>query len=261
MLRGVREIKKPHKGLIHGSLGGSGEIRTHGPFRAAGFQDRCNRPLCHTSCGRNCNLVLDPNWGSSGRHGKINVDLTPIKSNEHALGFDVGDDVGQAGLGFEVGHDKGFEAFGGGAHAGGVGVHHVEVGAHMGGQVGFVDDEEIAFGNAGAAFARDFFASCHIDHVDGEVGQFGAEGGGQVVAAAFYKYHVGVGKLFQHAVDGFEVDRGVFANGSMGAAACFNAHDAIGIQGTTDSEQALIFFGVDVVGDGHQVPLLAHAFA
>jgi hypothetical protein len=29
--------------------GGSGEIRTHGPFRVAGFQDRCNRPLCHAS--------------------------------------------------------------------------------------------------------------------------------------------------------------------------------------------------------------------
>ena len=56
---------------------------------------------------------------------KINVDLTPFKLNEHALGFDVSDDVGQAGLGFEVGHDEGFEAFGGGAHAGGVGMHHV----------------------------------------------------------------------------------------------------------------------------------------
>ena len=50
---------------------------------------------------------------------------------EHALGFDVVDDFGQSGLGFEVGHDEGFEAFGGGAHAGGVGVHHVQVGAHV----------------------------------------------------------------------------------------------------------------------------------
>ena len=29
--------------------GGSGEIRTHEPLRVAGFQDRCNRPLCHAS--------------------------------------------------------------------------------------------------------------------------------------------------------------------------------------------------------------------
>jgi hypothetical protein len=29
--------------------GGSGEIRTHGRLPVAGFQDRCNRPLCHAS--------------------------------------------------------------------------------------------------------------------------------------------------------------------------------------------------------------------
>ena len=30
-------------------FGGSGEIRTHERFPVAGFQDRCNRPLCHAS--------------------------------------------------------------------------------------------------------------------------------------------------------------------------------------------------------------------
>jgi hypothetical protein len=30
--------------------GGSGEIRTHERLPVAGFQDRCNRPLCHASC-------------------------------------------------------------------------------------------------------------------------------------------------------------------------------------------------------------------
>ena len=177
------------------------------------------------------------------------------------MGFDVGDDFGEAALGFEIGHDERLEAFGGGAHAGGVGVHDVQVGAHVGGEVGFVDDEEIAFGNARAAFARDFFASCNVDHVDGEVGQFGAEGGGQVVAAAFHKHHIGVGKFFQHAVDGFKVDGGIFADGRVGATASFDAHDAIGFECAADSQQALVFFGVDVVGDGHQVPFLAHAFA
>ena len=33
---------------IHFS-GGGGEIRTHERLPFAGFQDRCNRPLCHTS--------------------------------------------------------------------------------------------------------------------------------------------------------------------------------------------------------------------
>lgn len=30
-------------------IGGGGGIRTHGPLRTAGFQDQCNRPLCHPS--------------------------------------------------------------------------------------------------------------------------------------------------------------------------------------------------------------------
>ena len=192
---------------------------------------------------------------------KINVDLTPFKSNEHALGFDVGDDFGQAGLGFEVGHDEGFEAFGGGAHAGGVGMHHIEVGADVGGEVGFVDDEEVALGDARAAFAGDFFAGGDVNDVDGEVGEFGAESGGEVVPAAFNEHHVGIGKFFKHAVDGFQVDGSVFANGGVRTATCFNAHDAIGIERAAEGQQALIFFGVDVVGDGHQVPFLAHAFA
>src|SRR6266496_3820741 len=36
---------------------GGGEIRTHEAFRPAGFQDRCNQPLCHPSgisCRENC---------------------------------------------------------------------------------------------------------------------------------------------------------------------------------------------------------------
>ena len=69
---------KARNGLIDGYFGGSGEIRTHGPFRAAGFQDRCNRPLCHTSCGRNCNLVLSQIWTKVWGGQQINVDLTPI---------------------------------------------------------------------------------------------------------------------------------------------------------------------------------------
>ena len=36
--------------------GGSGEIRTHERLPVAGFQDRCNRPLCHASC--TCGLSL-----------------------------------------------------------------------------------------------------------------------------------------------------------------------------------------------------------
>jgi hypothetical protein len=143
----------------------------------------------------------------------------------------------------------------------GVGLHHRQIGAHMRGQIGLVDDKQVAFGDAGAAFARDFFASGDVNHVNGQVREFGAEGGGQVVATAFNKHDVGIGKVHQHAVDGLQVDGAVFADGGVRAAAGFHPHDALGWQRAADGEQALVFLGVDVVGDGHQVVLVAHGFA
>ena len=131
----------------------------------------------------------------------------------------------------------------------------------MRGQVGLVDDEQVALGDAGAALAGDFFARCHVDDVDGEVRELGAEGGGQVVAAAFHKHDVGVGKLAQHAVDGLQIDGAVFADGGVGAAAGFHAQDALRRKRAAHGEQALVFLGVDVVGDGDEVVVIAHGLA
>ena len=140
-------------------------------------------------------------------------------------------------------------------------LHHFQVGTHVGGQVGFVDDKQIAFGDARAAFTGNFFARGHVDHINRQIAQFGAEGGGQVVAAAFDKDHIGIGELHQHAVDGFQVDGGVFADGGMRAAAGLHAHDAFGGQRAAHGQDALVFLGVDVVGDGDQVVVVAHGFA
>lgn len=55
----ARRKPKKKRGPLHGAafLGinpqsGEGEIRTPGTLRYAGFQDRCNRPLCHLSESR-----------------------------------------------------------------------------------------------------------------------------------------------------------------------------------------------------------------
>ena len=40
-------------------------------------------------------------------------------------------------------------------------------------KVDFVDDEEIGTRDAGTAFPRDLLALRHVDHVDGEIGEFG----------------------------------------------------------------------------------------
>lgn len=184
-----------------------------------------------------------------------------ILLGQHSLGFDKGHHLGQASERLQVGHDKWFETQGIGAHTAGVGFHHIQVRADVWGQVGFVDDEQVALGDARATFAGDFFARSHVNHVDGEVAELGAEGGGQVVAAALNKHDVGIGVLDQHAVNGFQVDGAVFTDGGVRAAARLHTHDALGGQGTADGQDALVFLGVDVVGDGHQVVFFAHGFA
>ena len=131
----------------------------------------------------------------------------------------------------------------------------------MRGEVGFVDDEEVALGNARTAFARNFFTSGHVDHIDRQVAQFRAEGRRQIVAAALDEHHIGVWKFDQHAVNRFEVDGGVFANGCVGATPGLDTHDALRRQRTADGEQTLVFLGVDVVGDGHKVIVVTHGFA
>ncbi len=47
-------------GQIRGKdTSGGGGIRTREPFRVVGFQDRCDRPLCHPSGGRGCIVQAD----------------------------------------------------------------------------------------------------------------------------------------------------------------------------------------------------------
>ena len=91
--------------------GGSCEIRTHGGDKPS--------PVFKTGAlNRSAKLpearILPSPMGAGGL-GRL----------EHALGFDEGDHVLQTGQVFQVGHHKGLQAFGGGAHARGVGVHHV----------------------------------------------------------------------------------------------------------------------------------------
>ena len=76
--------------------------------------------------------------------------------NQHAALFNEGHHIGQAIQGFQVGHDPG-AGFSVGAHAVSVVSHDLQVGPHMRSQVGLVDHEQIAFGDAGAAFAGGFF--------------------------------------------------------------------------------------------------------
>src|SRR5690606_24386344 len=75
---------------------------------------------------------------------------------EHALFDDEAAHVVDAFACFEVGEDEG-AVF---AHLCCVASHDLERGADVGGQIGFVDHEQIAFDDAGAAFSEIGRASC-----------------------------------------------------------------------------------------------------
>jgi len=132
---------------------------------------------------------------------------------------------------------------------------------HLLGDVDLVDDQQIGLGDAGAAFAGDFVAGGDVDHVEGEVGQFRAEGGGKVVAAGFHQHQFQVRVAALQVVDGRQVHGGVFTDCRVRAAAGFHAEDAVGIQGFVAQEEVGVFPGVDVVGDYGDVVVVPEGFA
>jgi hypothetical protein len=66
----------------------------------------------------------------------------------------------------QIGEDKRALA----AHAFGIGGHHIQIGADVRGQIGLVDNQQIGAGDAGAAFAGDFFTAGDIDDIQREIG-------------------------------------------------------------------------------------------
>ena len=116
-------------------------------------------------------------------------------------------------------------------------------------EVNLVDDEQVGLGDAGAALARDFVPAAHIDDIDGEVCQFRAERGGEVVSAAFHQHQLKAGMAGLKLFNCLNVHGGVFADGGMRAAARFNADDAVGLKGVVTQQKFCILAGINVVGD------------
>ena len=52
------------------------------------------------------------------------------------------------------------------AHAFAIGFHDLQRRAHIRREVDFINHQQVRTGNAGAAFARDFFTFRHINHVN-----------------------------------------------------------------------------------------------
>ena len=111
----------------------------------------------------------------------------------------------------------------------------------------------------GPALARDLVAGRHVDDVDGEVGEFRAEGGGEVVAAALDEEQFERREARHHVLHGGEVDGGVLADGGVRAAAGLDAGDALRRQRAGAGQEFRVLARVDVVGDDGDVVRAAEA--
>ena len=65
--------------------------------------------------------------------------------------------------------------------------HPVEVDAHVWGQIGFVDHEQIGANNARTSLAGNVVAASHVDDKHPEIGEIARECRGQIVATAFHE--------------------------------------------------------------------------
>src|SRR5208283_4203619 len=93
------------------------------------------------------------------------------------------------------------------------------------------------------------------------LGELGREGCGEVVAARFDEDEIEVGEPLAHLGDRREVDRGVLADRGMRAAAGLDADDPLRSERAGFNQNPGVLFGVDVVGDGRDVELVAQALA
>src|SRR4051794_23634788 len=119
----------------------------------------------------------------------------------------------------------------------------------MRGEVDLVDDQQVAAGDPGAALPGDLVPGGDVDHVNREVGQFGAEGGGEVVAPALDQDQVQIREAPSHLRDAGEIDAGVLADRGVRTAAGLDPHDPLGRQAAGAGQELRVLLGIDVVGD------------
>ncbi len=150
-----------------------------------------------------------------------------------------------------AGHAVGKYEWLSGAHQLRVVVHHLKRRMHVGRKVGLVDYENVTLRYSGTVLAGNLVAGGHVDDVDEEVDESRGESKGEVVASAFDKHNVGVGKLGLHFLDGGYIHRRVLAHGRVGARAGLYANDTVFHKHTFEHAPYMlgILGGDDVVGD------------
>src|ERR1700678_3541514 len=147
------------------------------------------------------------------------------------------------------------------AHHEGVRRHDLERGADVRREIDLVDHEQVRARYARAAFARYFLAARDVDDVDREIRELGGEGRRKVVTPRFDEDQIEVDEALAHFGNCREIDRGVLADRGMRTAAGLDAHDPLRRKRARLDQNAGVLLGVDVVGDGGDIELVAQALA
>src|SRR5690606_2859543 len=103
-----------------------------------------------------------------------------------------------------------------------------KIGSHVRGQVGLVDEQQIAGTDRGATLAGNLVPFGDIDDVDVGVHQLGGEGRGEIVAPAFDENELKVRMRFLQLGHRREVHADIVADRGVRASAGFDPTDAVG---------------------------------
>ena len=138
-------------------------------------------------------------------------------------------------------------------HLDGFGDHAPQVDANVGRQVNLVDHQNVALHHARAALAGYVVATGHVDDKQPVIDEIERERRRKIVPAAFDNDEVERVEGFFQQIGGLDVEGWVLADDGVRAGACFDGHDALGIDQSASAEPLGVLLGDQIVGDNSQL--------
>ena len=125
----------------------------------------------------------------------------------------------------------------------------------IGGKVGLVYHQNIGVRDARPILAGNLVSRRHINHIDKEIDQCGAEGEREVIATRLNQHHIAIGETLLHLLHRRKVHRRIFPDGCVGAGTCLHAHNSLLGKHTLQYATHVlgILGGDDIVGDNQHL--------
>lgn len=119
-------------------------------------------------------------------------------------------------------------------------LHNPQIRTHRLRKINLVDHQQIRPRNTRTSLPRHLVATRNVNHVDDEVGELARVVGSEVIAAGLDEQEVCL-ELALEGLQGEKVGADVFADGGVGAAACFDGADARWGEGFVAGEEFGVF--------------------